>query len=343
MTLSGLLAFAVVFGTIVLFHEAGHFVAARASGVMVREFAIGLGPVVARVRRGPTAYTLRLLPLGGFVRLEGMEASPLEGGDTADEEPHLAPDDPRLFRNRPLWQRMAAIAAGPAMNFVLAGILFAVLFVPPVVEQVDPGSPADLAGIRPGDRVVRIEDLSTPTATRVVRAVLAARPGQTLDVWVERDGQVRHVAVQMKADRPGGYLGVRMHGPRPLPAALYGGFVEMVDSSGEIIRVVGRMLAGREAFNVAGPVGIYSMVQEAASRGSYSLVGLAAVLSVNLGLINLLPLPLLDGGWLLFLLLEGIRRRPLEPRLQSAAQVLGLMLLLALMLLATYLDLQRLG
>lgn len=343
MTLSGLLAFVVVFGTIVLFHELGHFLVARASGVMVREFAIGFGPVVARIQRGLTAYSVRLLPLGGFVRLEGMESSPLEGGDEAGEEPRLAPGDPRRFHNRPLWQRMATIAAGPFMNFALAGILFAMLFVPPVVERVDPGSPAALAGIRPGDRVVRIGELSTPTATRVVRAVLDARPGQTLDVWVQRDGQVHQLPVRMEADRPGGYLGVRMHGPRPLPAALYGGFVEMVDSTGEIIRVVARMLGGREALNVAGPVGIYSMVQEAASRGAYSLVGLAAVLNVNLGLINLLPLPVLDGGWLLFLLLEWIRRRPLEPRLQSAAQVLGLMLLLALMLLATYLDLRRLG
>ena len=342
MTLTGFVAFVVVFGTIVLFHELGHFLMARASGVLVREFSIGFGPPVARLRRGLTVYSLRLLPLGGFVRLEGMD-NPVEGGAEAAEEPRLPPGDPRRFHNRPLWQRMATIAAGPAMNFILAGALFAVLFVPPVVQELEPGGPAERAGILPGDRLVRVGSLATPTATRVLRAVLDARPGQTLEVWVERDGRPLRFEVPMEAGRPAGYLGIRMGGPRRPLAALYGGFVEMIDSTGEIIRVVGRMLAGREAFNVAGPVGIYSMVQEAASRGPYSLVGLAAVLNVNLGLINLLPLPVLDGGWLLFLTLEWIRRRPLEPRWQSVAQVLGLMLLLALMLLATYLDLRRLG
>lgn len=342
MNFTGLLAFVVVFGTIVLIHELGHFLVARAAGVLVREFSIGFGPAIARIRRGFTVYSLRLLPLGGFVRLEGME-NPLEGGGEPGEEPRLPRDDSRRFHNRPLWQRMATIGAGPAMNFVLAGVLFSLLFVPPVVQGLEPGGPAERAGIQVGDRLVRVGELSTPTATRVLRAVLGARPGEDLDVWVQREGRIHRFVVPIDAGRQGGYLGIRMGGPRHAISALYGGFVEMIDSTGEIIRVVGRMLRGREAFNVAGPVGIYSMVQEAANRGPFSLIGLAAVLNVNLGLINLLPLPVLDGGWLLFLGLEWIRRRPLEPRLQSVAQVLGLMLLLALMLLATYLDLRRLG
>ncbi|MEW6046236.1 MAG: M50 family metallopeptidase [Bacillota bacterium] len=340
LNLTGIAAFLVVFGTIVLIHELGHFMVARWSGVMVREFSIGFGPVVARIRRGLTSYSFRLLPLGGFVRLEGMENLG-EGSDPGED--HLPRDDPRRFQNRPLWQRMATIGAGPAMNFLLAGVLFAVLFVPPVVQELDPQGPAAAAGVQPGDRLVRVQDVNTPTATRVLRTVLGTEPGDVVEVWVSRQGQSLRFEIRTDPDRPSGYLGIRMGGPRRPLEALYGGFVEMIDSTGEIIRVVGRMILGREALNVAGPIGIYSMVEEAASRGPFSVIGLAAVLNVNLGLINLLPLPVLDGGWLLFMVLEWVRRRPLEPQFQSLAQVLGFMLLLALMLLATYLDLRRLG
>lgn len=342
MNLTGIVAFALVFGTIVLIHELGHFIAARASGVLVREFAVGLGPTVARVRRGPTVYSLRLFPLGGFVRLEGMD-NPLERGPEQGDEVRLPRDDPRRFHNRPLWQRMATIGAGPAMNFVLAGVLFAVLYVPPVVHRVDPDSPAARARIQVGDRLLRVGDLNTPSAWRVVRAVLGLEPGDTVPVWVERRGETLRIEVHTDPDRPVPYLGVDMRGPgRPLEA-LYGGFVEMLDLTGEIVRAVGRLILGREAFNLQGPIGIYGMVEEAASRGPLNVVGLAAFLNVNLGIINLLPVPVLDGGWLLFMALEWVRRRPLEPRFQSLAQVVGLMLLLGLMLLATYLDIRRLG
>ena len=339
--MSSLFAFAAVFLTLVLFHELGHFLAAKSVGVAVHEFAVGFGPPLLRVRWRGTAYSIRLFPLGGFVRLAGME-NPGEGRVDAEA---LPPDDPRRFNNRPLWQRAVTIGAGPAMNFLLAGLLFAVLYIPPTVGSVEPGSPAEQAGIRPGDRVVRVGGLPTPTAARVLRAVHGVAPGTPLRVEVERDGR-RITFTVPTAPHPAtglSYIGVRWRGGAAAAEALYGGFVEMVDSAGEILRAVGRMVAGREGLAVAGPAGIFSMVAEAAGRGVLPVVGLAAVLNVNLGLINLLPLPVLDGGWLLFLALEWVRRRPLEPRLQTAAQMLGIVILVALMLIATYFDLRRLG
>ncbi|MBE3597995.1 MAG: site-2 protease family protein [Limnochordaceae bacterium] len=340
MTLNGIVAFVLVFGTIVLVHELGHFLVAKAVGVMVRDFSIGFGPALVRWRRRGTYYSLRLLPLGGFVRLEGME-NPAESPPADQGEPPLAPSDPRRFTNRPMWQRVLTIAAGPAMNFVLAGVLLAYFFVPPVVQGIEPGGPAAVAGIEPGDRIVRIGDLHTPTGARVQRAVLTAPEGARLPVWIERDGRIRQVVVEVARQDGRGYIGIRMGGARPWPQALYGGFVQMVDSTGDIVRIIARMLGGREPVQVAGPVGIFSMVQEAAQQGPANLIGLAAILNINLGLINLLPLPVLDGGWLLFMGIEWIRRRPLEPQLQSLAQMVGLMLLIGLMLLATYFDLLR--
>ncbi|HEY8486195.1 MAG TPA: M50 family metallopeptidase [Limnochordales bacterium] len=335
--MNSLLAFAAVFLTLVLFHELGHFLAAKAVGVAVQEFAVGFGPALARVRWRGTVYSLRLFPLGGFVRLAGMEG-PQEG-----EEPAAEPA--RMFHRRPLWQRVVTIAAGPAMNFLLAAGLMAVLYVPPSVAHVEKGSPAERAGIQPGDRVVRVGHLSTPTAARVLRAVHGVAPGTPLRVEVLRDGRrLAHTVVTARHPVTGvSFIGVRWRTGAPPLEGLYGGFVEMVDSAGEVLRALVRMLSRREGLTVAGPAGIFSMVAEAAGRGVLPVVGLAAVLSVNLGLINLLPLPVLDGGWLLFLALEWVRRRPLEPRLQTAAQMLGMVILVALMLLATYFDLKRLG
>ena len=340
--MTSILAFGAVFLTLVLFHELGHFLVAKSVGVAVYEFSIGFGPAVGRFRRGLTTYSLRAFPLGGFVRLAGMESTAEERRPSQER---LAPDDPRRFNNRPLWQRTLTIVAGPAMNFLLAAFLFALLYVPPVVGEVEPASPAAIAGVVPGDRVVRIEGMRTPTAARVLRAVHAASPGDVLLVEVLRDGRVLRFSIQT-AEHPRGpvaYIGVRWKGRPGALEALYGGLVEMLDSTGEIVRAVGRMLLGREAISVAGPAGIFTMVAEAADRGLLTLIGVAAVLNLNLGLINLLPLPVLDGGWLLFLGLEWLRRRPLEPQLQTLAQMLGLMILITLMLIATYFDLKRLG
>lgn len=339
--MNSVLAFGVVFLTLVLFHELGHFLAAKAVGVAVQEFAVGFGPPLVRIRRGDTLYSLRLFPLGGFVRLAGMEGP----GEMPPGGPWTGPDDPRLFPNRPLWQRVLTIVAGPAMNFLLAAALMAVLYVPPEVAHVEPGSPAAQAGILPGDRIVRVGSLATPTAARVLRAVHGVRPGTALRVELVRGGR-RLERVVVTAPHPVSgvsFIGVRWRMGAAVHEAVYGGFVEMVDSAGEVIHALGRMIARREGLMVAGPAGIFSMVAEAAGRGVVPVVGLAAVLSVNLGLINLLPLPVLDGGWLLFLALEWIRRRPLEPRLQTAAQMLGIVILVTLMLIATYFDLRRLG
>lgn len=340
MTISGIVAFVLVFGAIVLVHEVGHFSVAKLMGIMVRDFSIGLGPVILRVRRSGTWYSLRALPLGGFVRLEGMENA--AESPAGPEEP-LPASDSRRFANRPLWQRMSTIAAGPVMNLVLAGVMLAFLFRPPVVQRVLPGLPADRAGIQPGDRIVQVDSLRTPTQTRVVRAVFQKPPGQSVQVWVERDGRQLSFTVPIIEDAGRGVIGIEMGGRGGPVEALVGGFVEMVDLAGEIVRALVLTFRGLMPFTVTGPVGIYSMVQEAASYGPGNLIRLAAFLSINLGLINLLPVPVLDGGWLFFMAIEWVRRRPLEPEVHTIAQLVGLAFLVGLMLLATYFDLLRVG
>ncbi|HEY8531757.1 MAG TPA: RIP metalloprotease RseP [Limnochorda sp.] len=340
ITFQSVVAFVLVFGVIVLFHELGHYGTAKWLGIGVHEFSIGFGPgLVSRRWRG-TRYSLRIVPLGGFCRLYGME--PVE-----DERIGLQPGDRRNFHSRPLWQRTLVIVAGPAMNFVLAVLILALVAtvtIPVQVVGVDPNGPAARAGFQPGDAIVAIEGEPVYRTFEVNRLITASQ-GEPVEVTVRRDGETFEVTVRPETQPDGALrIGVQiMDGMRGVPwwRAVPEGVRQTWQMTRSLVAGLLGMVAQRVPVELSGPVGIFQIVGQSAQQGWFSLLLLAAVLNVNLGLLNLLPIPILDGGWLLFLALEGLRGKPLKPEHQGWATFLGFAFLMALVLFATFQDILR--
>lgn len=336
-----LVAFVVVFGTIVFFHELGHFAVAKAAGIRVYEFAIGFGPVLARVRRGETLYSLRIFPLGGFVKMAGMD----EAEDAMDD---VADDDPRSFLSKSLPWRLGTIAAGPLMNFVLAIVLFAIYFslttVPPTIVQIEQQSPAHLAGFLPGDEFVEVNGEDVETSTDVIE-IIQAHPGQEISIVVKRDGRLLSIPVTPALENGVGVMGIAIdYKPRlPIGLSVRAAVTQTWQMGVQLIQALGQMITGKMDAELSGPIGIVQIVGQSARRGLPSLLILAVVLNVNLGLLNLLPVPVLDGGWLVILIIEALRGKPLAPESRGIAQFVGLALLILLMIFATFQDISRLS
>lgn len=338
-----IVSFVVIFGLIVFFHELGHFAAAKMAGVRVYEFALGFGPVLLKKRRGETQYSLRAFPLGGFVKFAGMDPAL-----TKDQE--LPEDDERNFHRKPLWQRMAIIAAGPFMNFFLAFLLIAgyymTIFLPPTITGVVPGSPAAQAGLMPGDVIVSVEGVATDSADEVIR-MIQPNPGVELEFVFRRGDERRRVTI-VPAPDPNtgvGLVGIELRSqPRLTPwiAAAHAAKDTWRGAVG-LAQAIVHMITGRAEVDVRGPIGIITITGEAARQGIDALISLAIGLNINLGLINLLPIPILDGGWLVLLAIEGIRGRPLEPEQRGLAQFIGLVVIMMLMVFAVYQDVLHLS
>ncbi len=334
----------LVFGLLFAVHEAGHFLAAKRAGVRVEEFALGVGPRLFGWRWGETMYSLRLLPVLAFVRMAGTD-------------PAEAVIDNRGFNRKTVWQRMGIVAAGPAMNFFLAVLFFTSIFayfgVPqavteePIIGEVMRGHPAEEAGLRPGDRVLALDGKPVRAWTDLVR-VIQASTGKPLAVTVERDGQrlTLRVTPQPSGDRPEkGFIGIA---PRTrivrmgLLASLKTGLLQTVGVSLLWIKSLVLIVTRKMQADVAGPVGIISMLNQATRVGVANLVSLAGALSAILGLTNLLPIPALDGSRLLFLSVEAIRGRPIDPERENFIHFVGFALLMLLALVITYRDFIRL-
>lgn len=331
-------SFIVIFGMIVFIHELGHFVVAKAVGVKVIEFALGFGPAIAKRRRDGTQYSLRIIPLGGFVKLAGMDPA-------LTQEDELPETDARNFHQRPLWQRMAIIIAGPLMNFLLAFILIAgyymIVYVPPTIVRVVEGSPAHVEGLMPGDVIVAVDGEATGSAQAVIDRVQPSA-GRELALTIRRGDATRTIRVTPRLDPDAGVglLGIELRSqPRlgPVRAVAQAASDTWRGTVG-IVQAIAGMVAGRSEVDLRGPIGIISITGEAARQGFHALLSLAIGLNLNLGLINLMPIPVLDGGWLLLLGLEGLRGRPLEPEQRGMAQFIGLVIIVALMIFAFYQD-----
>lgn len=324
-----------VFGLIILIHELGHFAAAKAFGIRVHEFAIGFGPAFASTTRGETRYSLRLfLILGGFVRMAGME-----DGEAAD---------PRGFAAKPVWQRMVVIAAGPVMNFVLAALLFGILryavgFPSTVAAAVLPGSPAAQAGVLTGDRIVAVDGRPVTDWNQLVSAVTNSG-GRPLAVQVRRGGETIAFTIVPAFDpAQSRYLiGIRpgISRPGPLQAIGEGSRITYL-VTWEYLSALGRLIRGVEKPDLIGPVGIVHQIAEVSEQGLLDLISLASQLSINIGLLNLLPIPALDGSRLAFLGVEAVRRRRLDPTRENLVHFVGFLLLLGLIAAVTISDLRR--
>jgi regulator of sigma E protease len=359
--LSYVLPFLAVLTLIIFVHEFGHFQVARWCKVNVEVFSVGFGRAIAKWHdREGTQWKIAWIPLGGYVKFQGdANAASLP----ADSQ---APHKPGDFHTSSVARRAAIVVAGPMANFVLAVIIFAASFAivgtpisPPVVEEVRPDSAAEAAGIQPGDRILTIEGTEIVSFTEIQR-IVSDRAGQELAVTLERDG--REIAMQVTPrmtevpDSLGGTIRMGLLGiskdvsqdlvyERKDPITAIGmGFSETYFVIERTLSYVKGMILGQVSPDqLAGPLGIAQISGQAASISFTALLNLAAVLSVSIGLINLFPIPMLDGGHLVFYAVEAVRGKPLKQNVQEWGFKVGLGLVLMLMLMATWNDITRLA
>ncbi len=347
-------AFVVVLGVLVFVHEFGHYLAARWCGVHVEVFSIGFGRAITGwVDRRGTVWKLSWLPLGGYVKLHGQERP-----EDVSAEVRASWIRGKTFHEKPVLSRAIVVAAGPAANFLLAMVLFTALFLAvgrpitvPVVGEVLPDSAAAHAGLQADDRIATID--SQPINTfEDIQVIVEAHPAETLPMTVLRAGKTVALSVLTGSHDVGGkrvgMLGIRGgrmdYQPVGVLAALTGGVQETWTITAETISGVAQMITGqRGTEELGGPLRIAQLSGQVAQAGFGYLVQFIALLSVNLGLINLFPIPVLDGGHLLFYLAEALRGRPLPPRAQEYGLRAGIAVLAGLFLFATWNDLSHIG
>ncbi len=357
-------AFIVVLGVLVFVHELGHYLAARWRGVHVEAFSIGFGRTIASwTDRLGTVWKLSWLPLGGYVKLHGQERPE---DVTAEERARWLPG--RTFHEKSVLSRAIIVVAGPVANFLLAMVLFAGLFMAigrpvttSVIGDVLADGAAASAGLLAGDRIDAISTASGAKARIAsfedIQKIVSVHPGERLEVTVQRPAAGTEAAARTltlpvttgaRDNGRVGILGIRggnVEYVRVDPAsAVLAGIVQTWDITSQTFAGVTQMLTGsRGTEDLGGPLRIAQLSGQVAQLGLASLVSFIAVLSVNLGLINLFPIPVLDGGHLLFFAAEAVRGRPIPPRAQAAGFRAGMALLAALFVFATWNDLSHLG
>lgn len=412
------IAFIVIFGALVFFHEAGHFVFAKRAGILCREFAIGFGPKVFSHKKGETTYTIRLLPIGGFVRMAGEDSEMVEikpghrvgllfnnddqvtkiilnnkekypnsriieveyadiekdlvlKGYPDDEgenlktfsihpkavivengtESQIAPID-RQFGSKTLWQRTMAIFAGPMMNFVLAFVVFIIIALwqgiptnDAKLGELTPNGAAKAAGLQQGDTVQSINGSEISSWSDVVD-MIRKNPNQKLNFAISRNGKDMNITVtpveQTVEGKKMGIIGVYSPVEKSPVKAVSSGFQQTYFWTAQIFSMLGKLLTGQFSINMlSGPVGIYVSTDTVAKSGIPYLMKWAAILSINLGIMNLLPIPALDGGRLMFFALEALRGKPIDRQKEGMVHFIGFALLMLLMLVVTWNDIQR--
>ena len=350
------LASLLALGLLIVIHEAGHFLAARLQGIHVNGFSVGFGPALLKTERKGITYALRMLPLGGFVSFP----------DDDDEDQSVPADDPDLLRNRPIPQRILVISAGVLANLLLAWLVLvgqtAASGVPGepapgvMVMTVQGGAPADRAGLIPGDRILSIGSKPLGSGDAAVRAAvdpIRRSPGKPLELRVQRAEALRTLQLtpddQQGTGRIGAQLQVAMNGgSRPVRSPLEAisvGSRQFGDLFNRTVAGYAGLFTdfGTTAQQVSGPVKIVEMGAQLSSQGGPGLALFLALISINLGVLNALPLPLLDGGQLVFLLIEGLRGRPLPERFQLAVMQSSLLLVLGLSVLLIVRDTSQLA
>lgn len=355
--------FIFVIGLLVFVHEFGHYAMARAFGIRVEAFAVGFGKeVIGWTDRNGTRWKLGWIPMGGYAKFAGDMNEASQPDESLKARVSEA-DRADLFMFRPLWQKTLVVAAGPGINFLFAILIFAAFFLtyghqitPPVAGQVVAGTPAAEAGLRAGDRFVSIDGQGVARFEDVMR-IVAINPGQPMRVDIERDGQsiTKTILPDIveERDRFGneyrrGMLGIasgqRVVEHHGLAGSVKWAVIETWDTVRMMWDTLAQIVSGRRAVDeLGGPIKIAQFSGQSATLGLPALISFIALISINLGFINLLPIPMLDGGHLFLYALEAIRRRPLNPKVQEWAFMSGFALLMSLMAFLTWNDLQSVG
>ena len=348
------LAVALVLGGLIFFHELGHFIVARCFGMGVHTFSLGFGPKLWGFTRGRTEYKLSAIPLGGYVHL---------AGEHPGEDPTDKFSDDQLFSGRPAWQRLMVVAAGPVFNFLLGWLIYWALFVSAgqvtvfeyAVQEVFDDGPAQAAGIEPGDSIVRIEGERIYFRESLLMSVLFSKR-EPMAMTIESQGAEREVILHpdylSEEDRNAEYLARPKIGvsytalERGLPLGWNLGLASAGDKAvamiGKTLRSVWLLMDGTISLKgVGGPIMIAQVVGKGAQNGLMEVLLMAAFISINLGILNLFPIPVLDGGHILFFAFEAVSGRKVNEAFRKVATYAGIGLLLCLMVLAFYNDIER--
>ncbi len=346
MTILYILLAIVLLGVLITVHEYGHFIAARLSGIAVKEYSVGLGPKLLqwKSKKHETLFTLRLIPMGGYCMFYG------------DETDQQNADDPRAFDKAKVLRRMLTVFSGPLMNMVLAFVLAVALMAgygytlaQPSVTEVEASMPAEAAGLQAGDVIIAVDgqSIATGDAAALTEAIDALPQGGSLTLTVQRGESTLEVPLTPVWDeatqryRIG--VGIRAYAPLAFSQIVPAAWDSCVYASTVILDSLGKLVTTGEGIqDTAGPVGVVQMVAQETQQGGLEIfLNLAVIISINLGLINLLPIPGLDGSRLVFMLVEVVRRKPINRKIEATVHLIGYALLLGLMVFFTFRDVGR--
>ncbi|MGM9534833.1 MAG: RIP metalloprotease RseP [Intestinibacter sp.] len=366
----------LLFGIIILIHEFGHFLLAKKNGVTIHEFSIGMGPKIYSKEKGGTEYSIRILPIGGYVSMEGEE----DGFDRSEDEDDLSEERDLVyesleiqedkskisdeidgevavnegsFAEKTILQRASIIFAGPLFNFLgcigFLVALFLIIGVPTTkVGTLIDDAPAKAAGIMVGDEIKSVNGQEVSSSTDITD-IISTSNGKEITVVVNRDDKDMEFDISpiFNKDTQTYIIGITFDRTKNIVKSFTNAVTTTWDITVQMVEFLGQLVTGKVAGgisnSVAGPVGVIGMVSDAAKTGITNLLYLGAVISLNLGIMNLIPFPALDGGRLLLLLIEGLRGgKKLDPSKESMINIVGMSILMAFMLFITYKDILRL-
>lgn len=344
-----LISFLIVIGICVISHEGGHFLAARFRGVLVHEFSFGMGPELWHRKAGETQYSFRAFPIGGYVKLEGEDA------DDESEQSELHHCDPsRSLVNKKPWERILIMGAGAAVNIALAWLLTAFYLSghgaydmsAPQLGNIMDNTPAYTAGLKSGDVIKSIDGKPLGRWGDIQKTLRSeSKVGDKFDIVISRDGKEQKLSINIPySEEAGGrLLGVQPpYKKYPIIQALGASFSYSWNMSITILRSLWLTVTGRMEADVTGPVGIAVMAGDAFTAGFWAFIGFLGIINLNLGLLNLLPFPALDGGRIVFVLIEMVTRRKVPEKVETVIHYGGFIVLIALIALVTGKDIFRL-
>ena len=322
----------ILFCVMIFPHELGHYIAAKRLGVKVNEFAFGMGPVIWKKQKGETLHSIRLFPIGGFCSMEGE-----------DEDS----DEPRAFNNKKPWQKIIILAAGSFMNVLCAILIMSIVvgvlgFTTTTIDTVSEGSPAETAGIMAGDEITAIDGQPIEAWTDVSAAIASAEGGQII-MTVQRDGRTLEAAVTPEQTQDGAFLiGITSRVSHNPFRAVAEGAKSTWNITASMFQTLSQLFTGQlGADSLSGPVGMVQMVSQTTQYGWWYYGFLTALICINLAIINMLPLPALDGGRIIFVIISMITGRPVSQKVEGTVHFVGIMLLFGLMAYVTFNDITR--
>lgn len=324
----------LIFCLLIFVHEFGHFIVAKACGVKVNEFAIGMGPAFFKRQKGETTYSLRVFPIGGFCAMEGE-----------DEDS----DDPRAFNRQPAWQRALVLAAGSFMNLLTCVVLLIIIAFwagqpTTTLDKITPGSPAEAAGLKAGDTVVAVDGKAIKEWNDIITDLNGEDEKKTVEITVTRDGKEMNFTCAPEYDKEQKryMIGIQPTSEHHIFGSIGAGIRNTGQMTVMMVNVLRQLFTGEVSVKeLSGPVGIVYAVNTTAKSGIMYVVYLTALLSLNLAIINMIPLPALDGGRLLFLLIRKITGKRVTDEMEGKIHFIGIMLLMLLMVYVTFNDVIR--